>query len=237
MEDKKKKIVHPSYVEIRKSAGWPPPKEFQKGGYWVVAEQCFATIKNKLKESCGTETNEFRRILDFGCEAGRLMQYWEPHQEVWGIDKNAAAIKWCRENLSPELNFLTSSPYPHLPFQDGYFDFILAFSVFTHIGADYLSWILELRRILDLDGILFLTILDEHTLRKREIRFNSIAVPRERLKEEGVLDKDFLIAHTKNLTFFKKDNIIHELQKYFNIMDYTPGVFNFQTGVVLTHRA
>jgi SAM-dependent methyltransferase len=236
--DKKKKQKKPApipHVEIRKSSGWPPPKELRRGGNWEVSDVCFRTIKDSLK-SCGFNEETFERILDFGCETGRLMQYWQPsRQEVWGIDLNADAIKWNRENLPPELNFLVSPPHPHLPFVDGYFDFILAYSVFTHIGPEYLFWLLELRRVLSPQGVFYMTILDEHTMYKEDVKLRAISVPRDDLKE--FFKEDFLIAHTRKLTFFKKENIIQELGKYFHILDYTPGVFNFQTGIVLTPRA
>jgi len=40
---------------------------------------------------------------------------------------------WCQQRMSPLFKFATTTSFPHLPFEDGYFDFVYAGSVFTHI--------------------------------------------------------------------------------------------------------
>ena len=51
-----------------------------------------------------------------------------------------------------------------MPFVDGYFDFVFATSVFTHIDDLFVSWNLELRRTVAENGYAFLTFLDESSI-------------------------------------------------------------------------
>jgi SAM-dependent methyltransferase len=53
---------------------------------------------------------------------------------------------------------------PHLPFDDKYFDFIYAGSVFTHIDDLATAWLCELRRILNPQGTAYITIHDKKTI-------------------------------------------------------------------------
>jgi SAM-dependent methyltransferase len=62
------------------------------------------------------------------------------------------------------LNFLTTTTYPHLPFEDNYFNMIYAGSVFTHIGDLEDAWLMELKRILRPNGRLYLTVHDTNTI-------------------------------------------------------------------------
>ena len=59
-----------------------------------------------------------------------------------------------------------NSSTPHLPFADGFFDVVTAFSVFTHINLLEDAWLLELRRITKPNGLLYLTIQNEATWAK-----------------------------------------------------------------------
>lgn len=103
-----------------------------------------------ILESDGLRIGEDNRILDFGCGAGRMIR-WLSHLsdncEIWGTDISAEHIYWCREYLSPPFHFVTSTIYPHLPFEDNYFDLVYAGSVFSHIDDLADAWLLELRRI------------------------------------------------------------------------------------------
>ena len=58
--------------------------------------------------------------------------------------------------------FLNNS-LPSLPLPDNYFDFITGYPVFTHINETETAWLLELRRILRVGGIAYLSIHDSET--------------------------------------------------------------------------
>jgi ubiquinone/menaquinone biosynthesis C-methylase UbiE len=82
---------------------------------------------------------EGRRVLDFGCGAGRVLRHFAPEAEAggefWGCDPYPPTIEWLKANLSPPFQFYVSEARP-LPHPDGYFDLIYAISVFTHITYD-----------------------------------------------------------------------------------------------------
>jgi SAM-dependent methyltransferase len=121
-----------------------------------------------ILEKGGASHAEFRRVLDFGCAAGRMLR-WMPRTEtsvLWGTDIKGATISWCQQHLSPPLLFATTTTFPHLPFEDNYFDLVYAGSVFTHIIDLPDAWFLELRRVLRPGGYGFLTIFDKHGLER-----------------------------------------------------------------------
>jgi SAM-dependent methyltransferase len=105
-------------------------------------------------------------VLDFGCAAGRMLR-WYPaggESERWGCDIKGATIAWCRQHLSPPMEFVATTTLPHLPFEDGYFDLVYAGSVFTHIIDMPDAWFLELRRLIRPGGFGYVTVFDKHAL-------------------------------------------------------------------------
>jgi SAM-dependent methyltransferase len=109
-------------------------------------------------------TWEGKRILDFGCGAGRSIRHLRGlvrNGEIWGCDIDPACIAWCSEHLGPSISFVASGSDPPLPFEQEKFDLVYALSVFTHIDRLWASWLLELHRILAPGGFLVATIMSE----------------------------------------------------------------------------
>jgi SAM-dependent methyltransferase len=105
---------------------------------------------------------EGRRLLDFGCGAGRTLRHFldeADSAEIWGCDLDDEAIDWLQHNLCPPLHVLRNEAAPGLPFEDGHFDVVWALSVFTHLVDSWAAWMLELHRILADDGILIATTI------------------------------------------------------------------------------
>jgi len=131
----------------------------------------FDTMKHILRES-GLFIESANRILDFGCGAGRMIR-WLGNSveqcEVWGVDIQAEHIYWCQQHLSPPFTFVTVTTAPHLPFEDRYFDLIYCGSVFSHIDDLADTWLLELRRILQPGGSLYITVCDKHSLQQLKL--------------------------------------------------------------------
>jgi SAM-dependent methyltransferase len=151
-------------------ADWPvPPTELMEYG-----ENAYAHLSDGKKEfesmcaacaQAGAPPNLARRALDFGCSNGRVTRWFSTRStEVWGVDVQEAKVLWANENLGPPLRFMPITPQPHLPFPDGYFDFICAQSVFTHIQGLHIAWLLELCRVISRDGILFITLHDAEAM-------------------------------------------------------------------------
>jgi SAM-dependent methyltransferase len=104
------------------------------------------------------------RTLDFGCGSGRLLRQFAAETgeaEFWGCDLDRASIAWLRKSFSPPFHVFESDDQPDLPQEDGFFDLIYAFSVYTHLTDNWAPWLLEHHRVLKDDGVLLLTFLGE----------------------------------------------------------------------------
>jgi SAM-dependent methyltransferase len=107
---------------------------------------------------------EGKRVLDFGCGAGRVLRHFAPEAdtaEFWGCDIHRPSIAWLEQNLSPPFHPFVCDERPGLPQDDGTFDLIYAISVYTHLTEDWAGWLLEHHRVLADGGLLFSTFLGE----------------------------------------------------------------------------
>jgi SAM-dependent methyltransferase len=105
-----------------------------------------------------------RRVLDFGCGVGRVLRQFAPEAataEFWGCELDPPSIAWMERELSPPFQFFETSDTPSLPQEQGTFDLIYAFSVYTHLTDHWAGWLLEHHRVLKDGGLLFVTFLGE----------------------------------------------------------------------------
>jgi SAM-dependent methyltransferase len=96
------------------------------------------------------------RVLDFGCGSGRLMRHLLAEAEridIHGCDIDAPSVAWVRRHLCPPCHAEVCEPRPPLPHPDGFFDVVLAVSVFSQLADGWEAWLLELRRVLRPGGI------------------------------------------------------------------------------------
>ena len=103
---------------------------------------------------------EGRRVLDFGCGAGRILRHFLEEAavaEFHGCDIDGPSIDWLDHELSPPLHVFRSREAPPLPLGTADFDLVYATSVFTHISDLWAAWLLELHRILKPGGLLIAT--------------------------------------------------------------------------------
>jgi SAM-dependent methyltransferase len=123
----------------------------------------------------GRNLREFGDVLDFGCGVGRVLRWLKammPEARFAGAEIDEAAISWIRANYPDvEMAAITNNGLPPLPFSDGRFDLVLAYSVFTHLNEAYQdAWLNDLRRLVRRDGLLLLSIsgprMLDHTLTK-----------------------------------------------------------------------
>ncbi|MEP6977196.1 MAG: class I SAM-dependent methyltransferase [Thermoleophilia bacterium] len=105
---------------------------------------------------------EGKRILDFGCGAGRVLRAFLPEAQVaefYGCDIDEQSIEWLDRHLSPPLHVLRSHESPPLELPGDSFDLVYATSVFTHLADEWSAWLLELHRLLKDGGYLLATFL------------------------------------------------------------------------------
>jgi len=102
------------------------------------------------------------RVLDFGCGYGRLlrlMPYFVEPENLYGCDAWANSLGHAREaQLLAQLSL--SDVFPaDLPFEGTTFDFIYAFSIFTHLSERAASAALgAFRKRISPDGLAIITI-------------------------------------------------------------------------------
>lgn len=95
----------------------------------------------------GRRLHEFSSVLDFGCGAGRLMQFLPCSLSIAGCDVNGPLVTFMN-NWFPHADVYQNSPEPPLKWPDGAFDLVYSFSVFSHLKQDSQSrWLAELDRV------------------------------------------------------------------------------------------
>ena len=107
---------------------------------------------------------EGKRLLDFGCGAGRTMRHFLAEArsgEVVGADIDDRSVDWLNANLAPPLRAVRCEVDPPLPFESESFDFAWAISVFTHLSGNSAEWLLELHRLLRPGGLLMASYMGE----------------------------------------------------------------------------
>ena len=119
------------------------------------------TVSSRFELETGRRLSA-ARILDYGCGYGRLlrlMMYFADISQLAGCDPWEQSIGICRDDgircrLDVTEYLPTSMPYPQ-----GSFDFMYAFSVFTHTSLRATRAALDaLRPAISADGLLAMTI-------------------------------------------------------------------------------
>jgi SAM-dependent methyltransferase len=136
---------------------------------------------DRLIELCGLDPT--KRLLDIGSGQGRLaigVQRRMPNlREYVGVDIHRPSVDWCKRNIlrgPGNLRFVlldaanaryNASGTPidenfRLPFEDGRFDVVFLYSVFTHMTAeDTAVYLAEAARVLALGGRMLATVYVE----------------------------------------------------------------------------
>lgn len=106
-----------------------------------------------------------KRVLDFGCGAGRTLRHFGDEAEVaeiHGCDIDAESVDWIEAHLVPPLTAVVASQAaPPLPYADDTFDLVYAVSVFTHLSELWAPWLCEMHRVLAPGGLLIATFIGE----------------------------------------------------------------------------
>ncbi len=135
--------------------GWGDP--------YMAYEELGAQTKNALLRVVPDDWSlDGKRVLDFGCGAGRTLRHFlseAERGEFWGTDIHAPSIEWLQENLCPPLHGWRCALGPPLGLPHDSFDLIWAISVFTHLADASTAWFLELHRLLKPGGLLIATYM------------------------------------------------------------------------------
>lgn len=131
-------------------AGTPDATWFYESGKQTANSIIMNLNRNNL------EFSMFRTVLDFGCGCGRVVRHLQEKSTAvfYGTDYNKKLSGWCTKNLPGY--YTTNGPTPPLQYSDGLFDFVYAWSVFTHFTEEnHLLWLNELYRVLKPNGFLW----------------------------------------------------------------------------------
>jgi SAM-dependent methyltransferase len=101
-----------------------------------------------------------KTLLDFGACWGRIARAFIPPftpDRITGVDPNPQFLRFYREAL-PESRAIVSSEWPPLKLRDESFDFIVGYSVFSHLSEQLCrAWIEDLARVLRPGGMIAVT--------------------------------------------------------------------------------
>jgi SAM-dependent methyltransferase len=122
---------------------------------FIFYEDCITTFKN-----LGTPIKPQHNLLDFGAGWGRITRFFLrelPLNHIYGIDVMEEFVKICKETFQSE-NFFTCTPFPPSPIPEKKINFVIGYSVFSHLSEKACSsWMREFHRILLPDGLVALT--------------------------------------------------------------------------------
>jgi SAM-dependent methyltransferase len=168
------------------------------------------------------------------------------------VDISGAHVTWCQQNLSPPFRFVTTTTFPHLPFDDNYFGLIYAASVFTHISDLAEAWLMELRRIACPGGRIVLTVHDKHSLKLVFDPEWASAHPDANLpghvsdgfrlmlstpESREILEQDFVVATIGlgpvSQVFYDAVYLCRHWGRYLKVHSITPEAHGYQTAVLL----
>jgi len=122
---------------------------------FIFYKDCISTF-----EEFGKPVTESARILDFGVGWGRIARFFLrdiPLENIHGVDVTSEFTAICRETFKSE-KFFTCQPHPPTSLPTNHYDFIVGYSVFSHLSeAACMAWMKEFGRILAPGGIVALT--------------------------------------------------------------------------------
>jgi ubiquinone/menaquinone biosynthesis C-methylase UbiE len=173
----------------------------QSLGFFNLAQKYI--FKQKIKNQLD------KKLLDFGCGWGRITRMWLkviPGKNIYAIDPMEEMINLCKETI-PGVNFYLTNPAPPISiFQDDMFDFLTAYSVFSHLNENYLNlWFSEFSRIMKIDGLLFVTTRSRSFI----AHLQSLREQNEYADYESGL-RDCFVDISTAFAEYDKGNIIHQ---------------------------
>jgi ubiquinone/menaquinone biosynthesis C-methylase UbiE len=144
-----------------------PPEEVQvrfvgSAGEHALREAAYFMLALKDRATrLGAPLTPASRVLDFGCGWGRMTRFLArevPDDRLFGVDPEPEMIKLCQETGAVG-SFAQLDRDGGLPFADGVFTHLYAYSVFTHLPwGPAQRWLAELARVAAPGAMMFLTV-------------------------------------------------------------------------------
>jgi SAM-dependent methyltransferase len=122
---------------------------------FVFYQDCVQTF-----QSLETPLRQDSRLLDFGVGWGRIARFFLrdiPLQNIHGLDVTEEFIAMCKCTFASE-NFHVTAPYPPTSLAAETFNFVVGYSVFSHLSEHACKqWMSEFHRLLVPGGVVALT--------------------------------------------------------------------------------
>jgi SAM-dependent methyltransferase len=122
---------------------------------WAFATECLARFR-----ASPLFGDHDRTLLDFGTGWGRIARCFLRDvraEDMIGVDVSPELVAVCQANFHGP-RFLCCDPMPPLPLTDGSVDFVVGYSVFSHLSeAACRAWMAEFARVLKPGGMAALT--------------------------------------------------------------------------------
>ena len=116
--------------------------DFQRGGYEVYTMMNAAAVKHN-----NAPLHAHQNLLDFGCGAGRILQFLPTGGQLAGCDVNGHLVRFT-ENSFPEAGIYQNNMTPPLKWASASFDLVYSFSVFSHLTLENeRAWLREFHRV------------------------------------------------------------------------------------------
>ena len=126
----------------------------------------YRTIRDTLSAHAISFT-ETQKLLDFGTGWGRIIRPFMRDFQLENLYAVEPETEWCltARRCNPYITVLQSDFMPPLPFRDQFFDYIIAYSIFTHLPEDmFNAWFREFERLVRPGGIVAFTFLGDRTI-------------------------------------------------------------------------
>ena len=132
--------------------------------FFLASGRHNAELLRELLREQGTELEQTGSLLDWGCGCGRVLRHWSELRDVGvnGCDIDATMVAWCERNL-PFADVTLNQLAPPLPYADGSFGLVYAFSVMTHLSEELQqAWVRDVARVLRPGGCFVFSTLGEY---------------------------------------------------------------------------
>lgn len=156
----------------------------------------------------------------------------------YGTDIDEPAFRWCRRHL-PLANWSTNPDLPPTGYEDGFFDFVFALSVFTHLDeALQEAWMTEFRRILKPGGVALITLHGEAFLKRLSTACRHIGEEGgiiHTVGRTGALKLDGLPDYYQT-TYHLRSRVLGRWSRLFEVLGYEEKAINGQQDAVLLKK-
>ena len=112
-------------------------KNIQSKHWWFAARK--EIIMDVFSRYCTKNAKKDNRILDAGCGMGVMLEALSKYGDVYGMDMSEISVNYCRAKVCVEgrENQILQGTLPDdLPFENNFFDNILALDLLEHIEDD-----------------------------------------------------------------------------------------------------